>query len=448
MSSNVIKKYFGTDGIRGEVGIYPITPEFVMKLGWAAGKVFAQQGKSKILIGKDTRISGYMFESALEAGLSAAGVNSGMLGPMPTPGIAYLTRTFHADAGIVISASHNPFQDNGIKFFSADGTKLDDEIELEIEKYLDLPMTTVPSDQLGKAFRINDAAGRYVEFCKSTARRLKLKGKRIVLDCAHGATYQIAPAVFEEMGAEIIAIGTSPDGLNINKNIGSTSPQQLQHKVVETRADLGIGFDGDGDRVVMVDEKGEVVDGDELLYIMAIHARNRKRLGGGVVGTLMSNLGLELALKKENIEFVRANVGDRYVMQQLKEHNWRFGGESSGHLLCLDSTSTGDGVVSALQIMMALQDSGKKLHELKSGMIKCPQTMINVRRNKEIDVSKDEVIQAAAAKVELELAGRGRVLLRPSGTEPVVRVMVEGEEGALVAQKAQYLAKIVEQILS
>jgi phosphoglucosamine mutase len=448
MSSNVSKKYFGTDGIRGEVGIYPITPEFVMKLGWAAGKVFAQQGKSKILIGKDTRISGYMFESALEAGLSAAGVNSGMLGPMPTPGIAYLTRTFHADAGIVISASHNPFQDNGIKFFSADGTKLDDEIELEIEKYLDLPMTTVPSDHLGKAFRINDAAGRYVEFCKSTARRLKLKGKRIVLDCAHGATYQIAPAVFEEMGAEIIAIGTSPDGLNINKNIGSTSPQQLQQKVVETRADLGIGFDGDGDRVVMVDEKGEVVDGDELLYIMAIHARNRKRLGGGVVGTLMSNLGLELALKKENIEFVRANVGDRYVMQQLKEHNWRFGGESSGHLLCLDSTSTGDGVVSALQIMMALQDSGKKLHELKSGMIKCPQTMINVRRNKEIDVSKDEVIQAAAAKVELELAGRGRVLLRPSGTEPVVRVMVEGEEGALVAQKAQYLAKIVEQILS
>jgi phosphoglucosamine mutase len=448
MSSNVSKKYFGTDGIRGEVGIYPITPEFVMKLGWAAGKVFAQQGKSKILIGKDTRISGYMFESALEAGLSAAGVNSGMLGPMPTPGIAYLTRTFHADAGIVISASHNPFQDNGIKFFSADGTKLDDEVELEIEKYLDLPMTTVSSDQLGKAFRINDAAGRYVEFCKSTARRLKLKGKRIVLDCAHGATYQIAPAVFEEMGAEIIAIGISPDGININKNIGSTSPQQLQQKVVETRADLGIGFDGDGDRVVMVDEKGEVVDGDELLYIMAIHARNRKRLGGGVVGTLMSNLGLELALKKENIEFVRANVGDRYVMQQLKEHNWRFGGESSGHLLCLDSTSTGDGVVSALQIMMALQDSGKKLHELKSGMIKCPQTMINVRRNKEIDVSKDEVIQAAAVKVELELAGRGRVLLRPSGTEPVVRVMVEGEEGALVAQKAQYLAKIVEQVIS
>lgn len=442
------RKYFGTDGIRGEVGVYPITPEFVMKLGWAAGKVFAQQGKSKILIGKDTRISGYMFESALEAGLTAAGVDSGLLGPMPTPGIAYLTRTFHADAGIVISASHNPYHDNGIKFFSGDGTKLDDVIEAEIEKYLSLPMTTVSSDQLGKAFRINDAAGRYIEFCKSTVRRLKLKGKRIVLDCAHGATYLIAPAVFSELGAEIIAIGTQPDGLNINKDIGSTSPKQLQQKVIETRADLGIGFDGDGDRVIMVDEKGEIVDGDELLYIMAMHARSRQRLGGGVVGTLMSNLGLELALKKENIDFVRANVGDRYVMQQLKQHDWRFGGESSGHLLCLDSTSTGDGVVSALQVMMALQDSGKSLHQLKSGMTKCPQTMINVRRNKNIDVSQDETIQKAVAAVEVELAGRGRVLLRPSGTEPVVRVMVEGEDGHLVVEKAQQLAEIVGKVIS
>mgnify|MGYP000028211911 FL=1 len=442
------RKYFGTDGIRGEVGVYPITPEFVMKLGWAAGKVFAQHGKSKILIGKDTRISGYMFESALEAGLTAAGVSSGLLGPMPTPGIAYLTRTFHADAGIVISASHNPYYDNGIKFFSGDGTKLSDEIEAEIEKYLDLPMTTVPSDQLGKAFRINDAAGRYIEFCKSTVRRLKLKGKRIVLDCAHGATYQIAPAVFQELGAEVITIGASPDGLNINKSIGSTSPKKLQQKVTETRADLGIGFDGDGDRVVMVDEKGEVVDGDELLYIMAIHARSRKRLGGGVVGTLMSNLGLELALKKEKIDFVRANVGDRYVMQQLKEHNWRFGGESSGHLLCLDSTSTGDGVVAALQIMMAIQDSEKSLFELKSGMSKCPQTMINVRRNKDVNVAKDKTIQAAVQEVETELAGLGRVLLRPSGTEPVVRVMVEGEDGNLVAAKAQQLAEIVAEVIS
>lgn len=442
------RKYFGTDGIRGEVGVYPITPEFVMKLGWAAGKVFAKQGKSKILIGKDTRISGYMFESALEAGLTAAGVSSGLLGPMPTPGIAYLTRTFHADAGIVISASHNPYHDNGIKFFSADGTKLDDAIEAEIEKYLDQPMTTVSSDELGRAFRINDAAGRYIEFCKSTVRRLKLKGKRIVLDCAHGATYQIAPAVFEELGAEVIAIGASPDGLNINKDIGSTSPKQLQQRVIETRADLGIGFDGDGDRVIMVDEKGEIVDGDELLYIMAMHARSRKRLGGGVVGTLMSNLGLELAFKKEKVDFVRANVGDRYVMQQLKEHNWRFGGESSGHLLCLDSTSTGDGVVSALQVMMAIQDSGKTLFELKSGMTKCPQTMINVRRNKDVDVAKDDTIQAAAAAVEKELSGRGRVLLRPSGTEPVVRVMVEGEDGDLVAEKAQQLAEVVAQIIS
>ncbi|MGK0247525.1 MAG: phosphoglucosamine mutase [Oleispira sp.] len=448
MNTNVSKKYFGTDGIRGEVGIYPITPEFVMKLGWAAGKVFASQGKSKIIIGKDTRISGYMFESALEAGLAAAGVDSVMLGPMSTPGIAYLTRTFHAEAGIVISASHNPFQDNGIKFFSADGTKLDDAIEFEIEKYLDLPMTTVSSDQLGKAFRVNDAAGRYIEFCKSTVRRLKLKGKRIVLDCAHGATYQIAPAVFEELGAEVIAIGVAPNGLNINKDVGSTSPKQLQQKVIETRADLGIGFDGDGDRVIMVDDKGEIVDGDELLYIMAMHARSRKRLGGGIVGTLMSNLGLELALKREKIDFVRANVGDRYVMQQLKDHNWRFGGESSGHLLCLDSTSTGDGVVSALQIMMAVQDSGKSLHQLKSGMIKCPQTMINVRRNKDIDVAKNKTIQDAAAEVEAELAGRGRVLLRPSGTEPVVRVMVEGEDGALVAKKAQQLAEIVRNIIS
>ena len=442
------RKYFGTDGIRGEVGQFPITPEFVMKLGWAAGKVFAEQGQKTILIGKDTRISGYMFESALEAGLSAAGVNSGLLGPMPTPGIAYLTRTFYADAGIVISASHNPFQDNGIKFFSSAGTKLDDSIEAAIEKHLDQPMTTVSSDQLGKAFRINDAAGRYIEFCKSTARRLRLKGQRIVLDCAHGATYQIAPAVFRELGAEVVVIGAEPDGLNINKEVGSTYPKALQQKVVETRADLGIAFDGDGDRVIMVDGKGEVVDGDELLFIMAIHAESRERLGGGVVGTLMTNLGLELALQQRQIPFSRAKVGDRYVMQQLKENNWRFGGESSGHLLCLDATSTGDGIVSALQVMMALQDFGQSLHELKGGMSKCPQTMINVRRNKDIDVNADDTVKAAVADVESTLAGRGRVLLRPSGTEPVVRVMVEGEDGALVKQLAQQLAQVVEQVLS
>lgn len=442
------RKYFGTDGIRGEVGQFPITPDFVMKLGWAAGKVFAEQGKKTILIGKDTRISGYMFESALEAGLSAAGVDSGLLGPMPTPGIAYLTRTFYADAGIVISASHNPYHDNGIKFFSSNGTKLDDSIEKAIEEHLDLPMTTVPSDELGKAFRINDAAGRYIEFCKSTVRRLRLKGQRIVLDCAHGATYQIAPAVFRELGAEVVVIGADPDGLNINKEVGSTSPKALQQKVIETRADLGIAFDGDGDRVVMVDAKGEVVDGDELLFIMATHAKSRGRLGGGVVGTLMSNLGLELALEADNIDFTRAKVGDRYVMQQLKERNWRFGGESSGHLLCLDSTTTGDGVVSSLQVMMAIQDFDKPLHELKKGMAKCPQTMINVRRNKDIDVNSDKTVKAAVADVEGTLAGRGRVLLRPSGTEPVVRVMVEGEDAAQVAGLAKELADVVEQVLS
>lgn len=442
------RKYFGTDGIRGEVGQFPITPDFVMKLGWAAGKVFASEGKSTILIGKDTRISGYMFESALEAGLSAAGVDSGLLGPMPTPGIAYLTRTFRADAGIVISASHNPYHDNGIKFFSSAGTKLDDDIERAIEDYLDQPMTTVSSDQLGKAFRINDAAGRYIEFCKSTVRRLHLKGQRIVLDCAHGATYQIAPAVFRELGAEVIVIGAQPDGLNINKDVGSTSPKALQQKVVETRADLGIAFDGDGDRVVMVDGNGAIVDGDELLYIMAIHAQSRGRLGGGVVGTLMSNLGLELALKEKGIGFARAKVGDRYVMQQLKEHQWRFGGESSGHLLCLDSTTTGDGIVSALQVMMALQDFGQSLQDLKQGMSKCPQTMINVRRNKDIDVNADETVQAAVADVEQTLAGRGRVLLRPSGTEPVVRVMVEGENAAQVSELTRQLADVVEGVLA
>lgn len=442
------RKYFGTDGIRGEVGQFPITPEFVMKLGWAAGKVFAEQGKKTILIGKDTRISGYMFESALEAGLSAAGVNSGLLGPMPTPGIAYLTRTFYADAGIVISASHNPYHDNGIKFFSSNGTKLDDDIEKAIEEHLDLPMTTVASDQLGKAFRIDDAAGRYIEFCKSTVRRLRLKGQRIVLDCAHGATYQIAPAVFRELGAEVVVIGAEPDGLNINKEVGSTSPKALQRKVIETRADLGIAFDGDGDRVVMVDGNGEVVDGDELLFIMATHAKSRGRLGGGVVGTLMSNLGLELALKEDGIDFARAKVGDRYVMQQLKERNWRFGGESSGHLLCLDSTTTGDGVVSALQVMMAIQDFDKPLHELKKGMSKCPQTMINVRRNKDIDVNSDDTVKAAVAEVEDTLAGRGRVLLRPSGTEPVVRVMVEGEDAAQVSGLTQQLAEVVEKALA
>jgi phosphoglucosamine mutase len=436
------RKYFGTDGIRGRVGDFPITPEFVMKLGFAAGKVFASQGKRKILIGKDTRISGYMFESALEAGLSAAGVDSWLLGPMPTPGIAYLTRTFHADAGIVISASHNPYYDNGIKFFSADGSKLDDETEDAIESLLDQPMDIVASDELGKARRIEDAAGRYVEFCKSTVFGLSLKGMRIVLDCAHGATYQIAPLVFDELGADVVTIGNEPDGLNINEKVGSTSPKALQAKVVELRADLGIAFDGDGDRVVMVDHKGELVDGDELIFMIARNQYDQDLLQGGVVGTLMTNMGMELALKDLNIPFERANVGDRYVMQKLIENNWALGGENSGHILCLNATTTGDGIVAALQVLQGLRAHGQKLHEYKQGMSKFPQIMKNV---KVIDKSivNNGVVVEAVKEAEAEMEGRGRVLLRPSGTEPVVRVMAEGEDEALVNALVDRLVEVV-----
>ena len=442
------RKYFGTDGVRGRVGAYPITPEFVMKLGWAAGKVFAQQGKSRILIGKDTRISGYMFESALEAGLSSAGVDIGLLGPIPTPGIAYLTRTFRAQAGIVISASHNPYYDNGIKFFSGNGEKLPDETELAIESWLDKPMSCVESAQLGKAVRINDAAGRYIEFCKGTVSSLNLRGLKIVLDCAHGATYQIAPAVFAELGATVITIGVQPDGLNINEGVGSTEPEALQARVLQEQADLGIAFDGDGDRVMMVDHRGELVDGDQLLFIIATHAKNQGRLNGGVVGTLMSNLGLELGLKDLGVDFLRAKVGDRYVMQMLNENGWRFGGESSGHLLCLDANTTGDGIVAALQVLQALKDSGTSLHEWQKRMSKMPQVMINVQRSRQADVmSLPEIIQAIAATEE-KLASRGRVLLRPSGTEPVVRVMVEGEDAVLVQTLAEELAAVVEQALA
>lgn len=442
------RKYFGTDGIRGRVGESPITPEFVMRLGWAAGKVFAARGKSRILIGKDTRISGYMFESALEAGLSAAGVDVGLLGPIPTPGIAYLTRTFRAQAGIVISASHNPFYDNGIKFFSGDGTKLADDIELQIESYLDQPMTCVESDQLGKAMRISDAAGRYIEFCKGTANSLNLRGLKVVLDCSHGATYQIAPAVFSELGATVITIGNQPNGLNINHECGSTHPELLRSTVLEEKADLGIAFDGDGDRVLMVDHKGELVDGDQLLFIVATHAHEQGRLNGGVVGTQMSNLGLELALRDKGIEFKRAKVGDRYVMQVLTENNWRYGGESSGHLLCLDSNSTGDGIVSALQVLVALRDSGVGLHEWQKRMVKMPQTMINVRRSRDMDVMSHPDIITAVAATEKKLADRGRVLLRPSGTEPLVRVMVEAEDPAITQLLAQELAEVVEKALA
>lgn len=441
------KKYFGTDGIRGTVGHYPITPDFMLKLGWAAGKVFARKGRGKVLIGKDTRISGYMFEAALEAGLASAGVDINMLGPMPTPAVAYLTRTFGASAGIVISASHNAHQDNGIKFFSPQGTKLDDEIEAEIEAALDEEFVTVLSDDIGRASRITDAAGRYIEFCKSTyAANEKLHGLKIVVDCANGATYHIAPSVFKELGARVIAISNTPDGLNINERCGSTYPEKLMDEVLNNEADLGIALDGDGDRVIMVDHTGTVVDGDELLYIIATDRRARNPGVSGVVGTQMSNLGLELALREQGIELVRTQVGDRHVMAELLERGWLYGGESSGHIICLDETTTGDGIVSALQVLAAMRNSGLGLAELKSGMIKFPQTMINVRVSNSEGVEgvcTKPAILAAVAEVEAALGGRGRVLLRPSGTEPVVRVMVEGEEAEQVEALAASLAAVV-----
>ena len=441
------KQYFGTDGIRGTVGSYPITPDFVLKLGWATGKVFASQGGGKILIGKDTRISGYMFESSLEAGLTAAGMDIYLLGPMPTPAVAYLTRTFQAQAGIVISASHNGFQDNGFKFFSAAGTKLPDEVELAIEKVMGEALTTVDSAAIGKASRIVDAAGRYIEFCKSTIPgNLRLNGLSIVIDCANGATYHVAPNVFRELGAKVTAIATNPDGLNINRECGSTHPNSLVAKVLETKADLGIAFDGDGDRVIMVDHKGELVDGDELLYIIARYklARQNKAAGDqGVIGTLMSNLGLELALKKIGIPFRRTKVGDRYVMEELQTRQWLYGGESSGHLICLDTTTTGDGIVAALQVLAAMRVFEQDLHTLKSGMTKFPQTMINVKMADRKGLDSNTVIQAAVRKVEDTLGQTGRVLLRPSGTEPLVRVMVEGENQDLVNRLAAELAEVV-----
>ncbi|MEQ8409268.1 MAG: phosphoglucosamine mutase [Gammaproteobacteria bacterium] len=437
------KQYFGTDGIRGRVGEAPITPDFMLKLGWAAGKVFAQQGsgRNKILIGKDTRISGYMFEAALEAGLTAAGVDINLTGPMPTPAVAYLTRTLRAQAGIVISASHNSFEDNGIKFFSSDGTKLPDEIELAIEEQLQKRVSTVPSDALGKASRITDAAGRYIEFCKSTVgSNLRLNGLKLVVDCAHGSTYHIAPAVFEELGAKVKAIGVKPDGLNINAEYGSTSPQKLAAAVLKEKADLGIAFDGDGDRVVMVDDKGNVVDGDEILYVITRDHRRRNIDFGGVVGTLMSNLGLEIALDDLDVPFTRAKVGDRYVMSELLARGWKLGGESSGHIICLDATTTGDGIVAGLQAMSAIVSSDQTLGDLLKKMRKFPQSMINVRLAKRGGITGNTVIQKAVAEVEAKLGKKGRVLLRPSGTEPVVRVMVEGEDEVQVAELAVELS--------
>jgi len=442
------RKYFGTDGIRGRVGQHPITADFVLKLGWAAGKVltrYADGTKNRVIIGKDTRVSGYMFESALEAGLIAAGVDVDLLGPMPTPAVAYLTRTFRAAAGIVISASHNPVEDNGIKFFAADGFKLPDAIELEIEALLDKPLITEGADNLGKARRINDATGRYIEFCKATLPQgFNMKGWRIVLDCAHGATYNAAPQVFKELGASVIALGNAPDGFNINHQCGSTHMQALQQRVLEEQADFGVAFDGDGDRVLFVDGSGQVVDGDELLYIIAQH-RHATGNCNGVVGTQMSNLGLELALQQLQIPFVRTKVGDRYVVEALRDNHWNLGGESSGHILCGELNTTGDGIVSALQVALALADSGKSLTELKAGMSKFPQTMINVALPKKVDIDGNQEINGAVTAAEQQLNGRGRVLLRPSGTEPVVRVMVEGEDNALVNQLAAQIAKTVEQ---
>jgi len=440
------RKYFGTDGIRGLVGQWPISADFMLRLGRAVGVVLARYGhpKPKVLIGKDTRVSGYMFESALEAGLVASGADVALLGPMPTPGVAFLTRSLRADAGIVISASHNPHHDNGIKFFSANGEKLSDEVELAIEQELDLEFATVPSEQLGKAIRIADAVTRYAEFCKSTVSEdFNLRGLKMVLDCANGATYQVAPKVFTELGAQVIAMGDKPDGFNINRDVGSTHPQALQRAVVEQGADIGIAFDGDGDRVQMVDRHGKLADGDDLLYVLANAWHTQGMLLGPVVGTLMSNYGLQLALGTLGVKLIRANVGDRYVLQQLKEHRGNLGGETSGHILCLDRATTGDGIVSALAVLEALSYAGKDLAEAREGLHKMPQVMINVRADGAREAQHSELVREALAETERALAGRGRVVLRASGTEPLVRVTVEAADEAEVRKLAEQLAGVV-----
>jgi len=446
----VKKTYFGTDGVRGKVGEYPITPDFMLKLGWAAGKVFAQAGShNNVVIGKDTRISGYMFESALEAGLSAAGVNTQLLGPMPTPAIAYLTRTFRARAGIVISASHNPYYDNGIKFFSQDGMKLPDEIEFKIEEQLDLPMTTVESSRLGKATRIEDAAGRYIEFCKSTIpSAIDFNGYKVVVDCANGSTYHVAPPVFRELGAEVVKIGVEPNGLNINEGVGATQPEKLQQTVLAERANFGIALDGDGDRLIMVDEQGIIVDGDELVYIIARSRLHVGQLRGPVVGTLMSNLGMERALEDLGIVLKRAAVGDRYVMEMMQQFDSVLGGESSGHIICRDRTSTGDGIIAALQVMTEMKQTGKTLSELKQGMEKYPQKLLNVKIREKVNINEIPSIVAAKEDAERELGKTGRVLLRSSGTEPLIRVMVEGRDAGQVECLAQRLADVVTEALA
>ena len=438
------RKYFGTDGVRGKVGTYPITPDFALKLGWAAGKVLASQGSRTVLIGKDTRISGYMLESALEAGLAAAGLTAAFTGPMPTPAVAYLTRTFRLEAGIVISASHNPYYDNGIKFFSSQGTKLPDDIEEAIETMLDQPMDCVESADLGKASRISDAAGRYIEFCKSTfPAHLGLDGYKIVVDCANGATYHIAPNVLRELGAEVIEIGTDPNGININEKCGATDVKALQEKVLETKADVGLAYDGDGDRIMMVDHLGNKVDGDQILFIIAREALRSGQLKGGVVGTLMSNMSLEIALKMLGVPFVRANVGDRYVLEKMVEHSWTLGGENSGHIIIADKNTTGDGIIASLAVLSAMVQHRLSLNELASAVKLFPQVLINVRFAGGANPLESEAVKAVAADVEKRLEGKGRILLRKSGTEPLIRVMVECEDDALAKQCAEEIAEAV-----
>lgn len=446
-----MKRYFGTDGIRGHVGEWPITAEFMLKLGRAVGAVLARRGGAvNVMIGKDTRVSGYMFESALEAGLVSAGAGVGLLGPMPTPAVAYLTRSLRASAGIVISASHNPHHDNGIKFFSAQGEKLDDALEQEIEAELEAPFTTVASEAIGKVVRVRDAASRYAEFCKSTVPdSFDLRGLSIVLDCAHGATYQIAPTVFAELGARVTAIGVQPDGLNINRECGSTHPRALAQAVVAAGADLGIAFDGDGDRVQMVDREGALVDGDQLLYVLATDWHASGRLRGPLVGTLMSNYGLERAMRELGVPFLRANVGDRYVLQLLKQHGGVLGGETSGHVLTLDRASSGDAIVSALQVLDVLVRTRRRLDEAVAGMRKVAQTTVNVR----VDGGAAALVQHAHVqrvfeRVRAELEGQGRVVLRPSGTEPLVRVTVESGDSEQVARLAGELAEAVKSAAS
>ncbi|MFA5082064.1 MAG: phosphoglucosamine mutase [Hydrogenophilaceae bacterium] len=445
------RKYFGTDGVRGKVGEAPITPDFVMRLGYAAGKVLvateheALHGERPcVLIGKDTRVSGYMLESALEAGFTAAGVDVRLTGPIPTPGIAYLTRALRLQAGVVISASHNPYDDNGIKFFSASGSKLPDAIELAIEAALDQPMLTAPSRGLGKVKRLDDAAGRYIEFCKSTfPHDMDLRGLRVVVDCANGAGYHIAPPVFHELGADVIAIGNEPDGFNINHACGATHPETLVKAVRKHRADVGIALDGDGDRLIMVDDHGEIADGDRLMYAIARHRHENGLLKGGVVGTLMTNLGTETALRALGCDFRRAQVGDRYVLEMLNEHGWQLGGETSGHILCLDRHSTGDGIVSALQVLAALRSSGRKLADTIRDCPVFPQVLINVRLAKRFKLDGQPGITSAVEAVENELGDSGRVVLRASGTEPLIRVMVEGRDEAQVNRCAERIAEAV-----